>query len=337
MKILFPDNQLKTSSGLTLVELMIAVTISAILMLGITEIFRSNSRSFNVQDENARMQESGRYAFNMLMQDIRRAGYFGGNASVSDITGTQSIAPAAKNCLTTDTTWARMLDRYLYGLNDTNNDTVTGDNYTGCIPNTDYLRGDIIVTRYTKGTPVTSFDADKLYIRNSLFTGRLFKGSEQAVTSPVTNAVTETPNAVRELAANAYYVGPSGRNCRFKDSSNADIPIPALLREALDSTGLPVKEEVANGIEHIQFQYGVDSNADLSVNRYYNANQLSNDVALTPNWTQVVTVRFWILVRADCPTNDYTNTKTYVMGDQNYIVNDGFKRQLYSTTVASRN
>lgn len=319
----------KKLHGLSLVELMIAMVISAILMLGISQIFSLNKKSYTVQDENARMQESGRYAFNMLMTDIRRAGYFGGSANTSSMTGSLEISTPATTCVSNDTTWARMIERPFYGLNDTN-----AGYDTGCIPNGDYLRGDVLVTRYTKGPAITAFTTNRLYIRNSMFSGRIFKGSQQ---SDGANAIAELPNEVRELAASAYYVGPSGRNCRFQDSGNNDIPIPALLREVLDDSGNPVKEEVANGIEHIQLQYGIDSNGDFSVNRYYNANSISNNDTVTPNWTQVVTIRLWVLVRADCPTNGYINSKTYAMGDTPYTPGDNFKRQLYSTTVTARN
>jgi type IV pilus assembly protein PilW len=327
-------NICKKSHGLSLVELMVAMAVSSILMIGISQIFSLNTKSYKAQDETARMQESGRYAFNILMQDIRRAGYFGGNANIDNITGSSERATPAQDCLTSDTSWGRMIERPLYGLDDTVNDANTGDNYTGCITN--YTRGDILVTRYVKGGQVPdatlklAANKDRLYIRNSLFVGRLFKASEEDESD---NKVTETPNAVHELAASAYYVGPSGRNCRFDTS----VAIPALLRKKLSNAGIPESEEVAHGVEYIQFQYGIDSNGDFSVNRYYNADDLSNDETVLPNWTQVVTTRFWVLVRADCPTNDYLNKKTYQMGDNPYTVNDNFKRQMYSATVMTRN
>jgi len=339
-------HNIKHSRGLSLVELMVAMTVSAILMLGISEIFSINSRSYKVQDENARMQENGRFAFNTLMQDIRRAGYFGGSAAVDEITGSEGIATPARDCISSDTTWGRMVERAIYGLNDNNSHNDADGllvNYTSCIPTGtatgNYLRGDILVTRYTKSALIDPIPADnRLYIRTSLFAGRLFTGNN-AVNASSQNSVDEKPNAVRELAAHAYYVGPSGRNCRFNDASNNAIPIPALHREVLDAAGRPVREEVASGIENIQFQYGIDTDGDLTANRYVNANALSNNDTTPNNWTQVVTVRLWVLVRADCPTNGFTNTKTYSMGDITYDPNpnDGFKRQLYSTVVAVRN
>lgn len=332
----------KNSRGLSLVELMVAMTVSAILMLGISEIFSINSRSYKVQDEASRMQESGRFAFNIIMQDIRRAGYFGGSAAVDEISGSDPIISPGRTCPSGDNTWGRMLERSFYGLDDGNTNTDSESlavNYTGCIPDADYLRGDILVTRYTNSALIDPVpNNNRLYLRTSLFSGRLFTGANNAA-NVSQNSVAETPNAVREIVAHAYYVGPSGRNCRFNDAADNPIPIPSLQREVLDASGRPVAEEVANGIENIQFQYGIDNDGDLTVNHYYNANEISNNEALTPNWTQVVTVRLWILVRADCPTNNYTNSKTYTMGDITYDPNpdDSFKRQLYSTVVAVRN
>ena len=129
----------------------------------------------------------------------------------------------------------------------------------------------------------------------------------------------------------------------MKDAGGSDIPIPSLQREYLSSSGRPIAEEVASSIEQIQFQYGIDTEGNFTANQYLNANQINNDTT-SPNWTEVVAIRLWVLVRADCPTNGYTNSQTYTMGDVDipassggYKPNDGFKRQLYSTTVAVRN
>ena len=315
--------------GLTLIELMIAIVVSSILMLGIVQVFSLNKRIYGAQDDAARMQESGRYAFNLLMQDLRRAGYYGGNANIDDITGTSGLVTPANTC-TANNTWARMLQRPVIGLDDTN------AGYTGCIPDADYTQGDILVTRYTSGLPTTTFDNNRVYVRSSMFEGRLFLGSAEADAS---NQVSEIPNAAFELLANAYYVGPSDQTCRFNDSAGNAIPVPALWREVLDASATPVAEVVANGIEHLQIQYGIDTDDDIAVNQYFDADAISNDTTVTPNWSQVVAVRLWVLARAECPTADYTNTNTYTMGDITYDPDpdDSFKRQLYSTTVALRN
>lgn len=68
---------MKRQQGLSLIELMVALLISSLLMLGVTEIF---SRSFFADRANTEltyMQESGRLALELIGQDARRAGFQG--------------------------------------------------------------------------------------------------------------------------------------------------------------------------------------------------------------------------------------------------------------------
>ena len=64
-----------TQRGFTLVELMIALTISLILLLVIGTIFTSSRQAFRVQEDNARIQESGRFALEILGRSIKQAGH----------------------------------------------------------------------------------------------------------------------------------------------------------------------------------------------------------------------------------------------------------------------
>lgn len=61
--------------GLTLVEMMVAITVGLLLLGGVVQIFFSNSQAYRVQDDMARVQENGRFALDMLAQNIRKAGY----------------------------------------------------------------------------------------------------------------------------------------------------------------------------------------------------------------------------------------------------------------------
>ncbi|MGD8483348.1 MAG: PilW family protein [Thioalkalispiraceae bacterium] len=69
-----PDKQ---SRGFTLVEIMIAIAISSILMLGVTQIFSANKRGSMISNGLGRIQENARYAMRKLTQDMRMAGYTG--------------------------------------------------------------------------------------------------------------------------------------------------------------------------------------------------------------------------------------------------------------------
>ena len=142
--------------GFSLVELMVALVITLILLAGIGQIFLSSKKSFVIQDSLGRMQENGRYAMETLAQDVRRAGYWGGNA---DITTIKDYTPggisngnkvAIEDGTCSDVNWARKLSlsisgdlvpQRIFGKNDTRN------GYT-CLPTDATHKGDILVLRY---------------------------------------------------------------------------------------------------------------------------------------------------------------------------------------------
>ncbi len=64
-------------AGFSLVELMVALVISALLMAGVIQIFVGTKASYTVQEGNSRLQENARYALRRLSQDISAAGYLG--------------------------------------------------------------------------------------------------------------------------------------------------------------------------------------------------------------------------------------------------------------------
>lgn len=63
--------------GLSLVELMIAVTLGIVLMTGVVNMFLSSKVVFTTQQGMSRIQETGRLAIDFLSRDIRMAAYYG--------------------------------------------------------------------------------------------------------------------------------------------------------------------------------------------------------------------------------------------------------------------
>lgn len=61
--------------GLTLVELMIALTIGLVLLLVIGSVYLSSRQAFRVQEDNARIQEGGRFALEIIGRSLKQAGY----------------------------------------------------------------------------------------------------------------------------------------------------------------------------------------------------------------------------------------------------------------------
>ena len=66
---------IKQQHGVTLVELMLALAIASILMLGVSSVYVSSKRGYNIQDNLSRQQENTRFSLDVLMKDLRMAGY----------------------------------------------------------------------------------------------------------------------------------------------------------------------------------------------------------------------------------------------------------------------
>jgi hypothetical protein len=290
-----------------MVELMVALMLGLFLLLALTEILINGKEAFGSANHLSRVQENGRIATNLLVSDLKRSGYMGGNSDIPNIFGTTGQAVPAVTCATGNTTWGRMITQPVVGLDDTN------AGY-GCVPDATYLRGDIVATRHAAPFVETgALGANRLYLRSSLFEGKIFAGSASA--DPA-NLVADTPQSVRQLMAHAYFVGDSGRTC------NGD-QVPSLFRVSLDGNGQPSVDELLPGIEHLQVQFGEDG-------RYVDAGAVSD-------WSEVVTVRLWLLVRAECAETGFNDGRTYTMGNQVYVPNDAFRRQLYTSVVMLRN
>ncbi len=257
--------------GFTLVELMIAMLLGLILMAGIISIFLSSKQTYAAVHVLARLQENGRYGIDIISSDLRRAGYLSGNASVDTIGGTEGVSTTDGSCLTSGTTWGRMIERRVFGLDDTN------AGYA-CIPDSAYTRGDVLTVRYASTVEATSFSGNRVYLRSSLFEGRVFKGSSES-----SNTIIENPQTTRELVAHSYYIGPSSAECP------AGTAVPALHWLSMDDNGLPASEELVVGAEHLQLQYGVDTDANGSVEQYLDADTISTSAAF--DWNDVIAVR----------------------------------------------
>ncbi len=76
--------------GITLIELLIALVIGGIVVAGIYRVFVSQSRAYVVQDQVVEVQQNIRSAMEMLLKDLRMAGFNGDNTPC-----TPSITPGA--------------------------------------------------------------------------------------------------------------------------------------------------------------------------------------------------------------------------------------------------
>jgi len=311
-------------TGLSLVEILVTLLVGLILLGGISVIYIGSQQSHNAVEQLARMQESGRFAMHLIAQDLRRSGFWGGNADLTTNGGVPGPVNPAHAC-DNDNAWGRMIAWRVSGRNNGNAGYDCAEDFLA--------NSDILTIRYADPDEVIAFDDyddipnnGRLYLRSTMLLGWVLTGTQRA--SPanepqpgLVGAPEHLLPVARPLVSNAYYVADSGRTC-----ASGDV-IPALNRVTLNPvTGLPVVEEVASGVEQFQVRY-------LLGDRYVDANEVPD-----ADWRDVAAVRVWLLVRSECPEPDFVNNTTYAMGD--LVIPDApdaFRRLLHVSTVMLRN
>jgi type IV pilus assembly protein PilW len=79
-------------SGLSLIEMMIALTLGAIVTVGVIQLFVGSSQTYNMLVGQSRMQESGRFALGFIGRALRSAGYKGCYSSNGNVVTTIALS-----------------------------------------------------------------------------------------------------------------------------------------------------------------------------------------------------------------------------------------------------
>ncbi len=79
--------------GITLIELLIGLVISAIVVAGVYRVFVSQTKAYTVQDQVVEVQQNIRSAMEILLRDLRMAGY-DNDSLTSKIAIANPIVPA---------------------------------------------------------------------------------------------------------------------------------------------------------------------------------------------------------------------------------------------------
>ncbi len=121
---------IKKNLGLTLVELMIALALGLMLSAGAIMMFVSNKETSSLQRELSNIQENGRFANDLIMREVRMAGYTGcGNDA--DVTNTLNDTPSGSLPL--------VFNRAVFGYESASGATPIVLNDTTAAVSSDYL------------------------------------------------------------------------------------------------------------------------------------------------------------------------------------------------------
>jgi type IV pilus assembly protein PilW len=299
------------AAGISLVEVMIAMVIGLVLMLGVIQVFSASREASQLAQGVARVQENARFALEFLQRDIRMAGHFGcandqshvirnqgdpavriagvatGAGSPLDfsvsVQGYEAPSTAPGNSLKLGASWTAPsgLPAALQALN---------------------ARGgsDILVLRYLSpvGVPVTSitpaanstigFDATlgKRLTEDGVAQPRLFGIADCSHADIFIGSYAAGSVTASNAMLDRYNAQPTGQTMIYRAESiayyvgTAANGEPVLMRARADNTGnYTTREELVEGIENLQVLFGLDTSAAISATQYPTGNVTVQNVA----------------------------------------------------------
>jgi type IV pilus assembly protein PilW len=318
--------RLPKQSGMTLVELLVALAIGSFLMIGAVQVYNQSRQAFTINESIARVQETAQFAMDTVEADLRMASNWGRHSRGVAIEGRSLLGNANPDGLAEPATcgvgWALDLANPVAGSN--NNYTLAcGATGTGGAQ----ANSDVVTTRRATVLP-TALDASRLQIQTTRVQGAIFDDGNMP------GGFTALDSETHDLLVKSYYVA----------ASSTLIPgVPTLRRKSLVSVGgapAIVDQEVAPGVENMQLQFGVDVDDDNTVDRYVNPGH----AILTPGaagfipGSRVITARIWLVVRGITIETGIQDNVNYAPGDVALgTYNDSFRRMMVSKTILLRN
>jgi type IV pilus assembly protein PilW len=319
---------------MTLVELMVAMTLSLVLMAGVTTLFQGTKLTRQLQDGMATVQENGRYALHLVVRDIRGAGFTG--CACMEPTQINIVANSPPDGIT-------VFDEgeVIFGI-----DNATSGNAYGARPGTDIIRirggDDLQVGLVSNTVPVDGsiqtvlardvFDAGDLMMITDCESAELFRAtgvSKVGSTTSIAHASSQNSSAffakpyekdsfIMGFKSNTYFIRDSGRTNRAGDVTFG------LYRQDYDGNMV----ELVDGIDDMQITYGIDVTGDDVVDRYVTAPAAGHAL-----WGDVVNVRLALLMNSVERVNSGSITVSFEGTDYT----DQKLRRAMASTVTIRN
>lgn len=333
-------------SGYSMVELMVAVTVGLVILAGLAGVFANNSRARAEIDRANQQVENGRYAMQVIGDDLRNAGF------LSTFDPTPLATPSSKPdpCLTTVAAIQSSVSIAVQGYdNGASAPTCLSDVRTGT---------DILVVRRASSCAVGALNCDAQVAGDPYFQASGCNNSTELASGNVATYYgldTTTTNltlhqkdcttaaSLYQYRTHIYYVA--------NDDKTGD-GIPTLKRAEMVVTGGALGFNlvpIAEGVENLQIEYGLDTSSPTSGSpAVYTANpdiyNTCTPAVCAGYWRNTVAVKINILARNTSTTPGFTDSKTYMLGlNADGSVNtvgpfsDGYKRHAYESVVRVNN
>jgi type IV pilus assembly protein PilW len=295
--------------GFSLVELMVAIVLGLFIVIGLLTLIVSNSISRAELDKSSRQIENGRFALAQLTEDIEHAGFTGSTSSRASGTVSQQIPPLCPNTMSGSglgysaaANYVATVPYSVYGPD------ASASGAGPCISN--YKNGTAIIVISRVSTSTTNIAgaasaANVAYLQASTCATETIPfavsaGASGAAGFPLTANDCATAALLRPLIQRIYFVS----TCNVCSPSDSQ---PTLKVAEYDGTGAKTVTPLVEGIEDMQFDYGIDTDNNGAPDSY-------SATPLAADWPNVVTVRIHVLARNEDPSGGWTDTRTYDMG-----------------------
>jgi type IV pilus assembly protein PilW len=313
----------RRAAGFSLVEMMIAVVLGLIVIAGLIQVLLANRKSYQLQQGTNILQQNVRFASDRIGWSLRMADFWGGNNG-SVVTGSPPVT-ASGSC-----TQAWILDTRhgIFGYEGGASFPIAD-----CVNNADYVKGsDVLVARYVDadgmdpaaGSTIAAAPKQVYLVSAIGQQAALFLGSDTVPTTPPASAI---GRYVYAYHLDMYYLRPCSNPDGGTDAAHCDAaddegsPIPTLMRMRLDSSGGLTQEPLVDGIEQLQFQYGITS-TDLT--QLVPALILKNaDAVAADEWARVLTVSVGLVARSQQRDISMPHVGTFAIGNCSYQIKDG--------------
>lgn len=308
--------------GMSLIELMIALLIGLLLSAAVITVYMSNKKTFWDTEAAASLQENAYFSIRVIRDDLIHAGKYAEGPTGSGIKNNNvldlSYGCEFGNSIQID------YSQTIFAINSGSGDL------PDCMKNRDDVVADtdILFIKRTKGDPVDTFETNKTYlVKTTLETAEHYQGiagleNKQDELGYKTSAA--DGSGVYEFMYHIYYI-----------SKPAGQAFPQLRRMSLIlNLGASVwkTETVADGIEDIHFEFGIDATGDDIVDTYVTEGEVGT------NWSDIRAVKMYLLAQSTKSDFSFADEKkfTYRKADAE-AKGDHYHRQLHETTIAIRN
>lgn len=319
----------KIQRGLSLIELMISITLGLIILSALSTLFLNQSRARAELDKSNRMIDNGRYALEILSDNLKLAGFYDNYMPSGAPTATPD--PCNLATITNSATNLDVLRHHVQGYNAAAQASQIaslpvscGFTYVAGSATTLKAGSDILVLRRASTTTVAAAAAvaATTYLQVSHCASdpvsyQIVPGTADFTT--FRNKDCATAASLRPFIVQVYFVSPD---------NNVGDGIPTLKRRELDATGAFVTTPLVEGIEYMQIDYGLDTNADGAADNY-------TATPAAADWPNIVSVKINIIARNTETTTGYTDTRSYVLGSAGTFgpFNDSYKRHAYTQVI----